>query len=93
MATRRFIVFVAHALGEGEDRAVIVHHLDLLPLHAGSVERRVASFGRVLASAILVEDDAGARTILPSRAEGEGGLTDREYREFLASCEDWAKGR
>jgi hypothetical protein len=92
MAARRFIVFVAHLTGEGDDRALLIHHLDLAPLHAGSVERRIAGLGRVAATAVLVEDETGCK-ILPSRAEGEGGLTDREYREFLASCEDWAKGR
>jgi len=89
---KRFIVFIAHAQGEGDDRALLVHHLDIHPLHAGSVERRVAALGTVLATAVLIEDAKGAWTILPSRAPGDG-LSDREYEEFLASCEDWAKGR
>lgn len=93
MGVKTFILFVAHATGEGEDRAVVVHHLDLRPLHAGSLERRLERMGQVLATATLVEDDAGHRTIFPSRRPGEGGLSDREYAEFVASCEDWAKGR
>ena len=86
---RRCILFVAHAKGEGDFRAIVTHHLDLLPLHAAAVERRIADFGDVLASALLVEDAAG-RKLLPARGEG---LTDQEYREFVASCEDWAQGR
>ena len=91
MGARRVILFVAHAKGEGDLRGIVTHHLDLHPLHAASVERRIAALGEVLASALLVEDEQGARTILPSRKEG--GMDDREYAEFLASCRDWAKGR
>jgi hypothetical protein len=89
MATKRCILFVAHAKGDGDFRAIVTHHLDLHPLHAAAVERRIAAFGEVLATALLVEDEKGTK-ILPARGEG---LSDREYREFLASCEDWAKGR
>jgi hypothetical protein len=89
MAVRRCILFVAHAKGEGDFRAIVTHHLDLAPLHGASVASRIASFGDVLATALLVEDEKGAK-VFPSRGEG---LTDPEYREFLASCEDWAKGR
>lgn len=89
MSVRRCILFVAHAKGEGDFRAIITHHLDLAPLHAASVTNRIASFGEVLATALLVEDEKGSK-VFPSRGEG---LSDREYAEFLASCEDWAKGR
>jgi len=89
MATKRCILFVAHAKGDGDFRAIVTHHLDLHPLHAATVERRIAAFGEVLATALLVEDEKGTK-LLPARGEG---LSDREYREFLASCEDWAKGR
>lgn len=89
MAVKRCILFVAHAKGDGELRAIVTHHLDLAPLHAPSLERRIAAFGHVLASALLVEDERGP-TLFPSRGEG---ISDREYAEFIASCEDWAKGR
>jgi len=89
MAIKRCILFVAHAKGEGDFRAIVTHHLDLHPIHSASIERRIAAFGDVLASALLVEDETGTK-LLPARGEG---LSDREYSEFLASCEDWAKGR
>jgi hypothetical protein len=90
MAVKRCVLFVAHAKGEGDFRAIVTHHLDLVPLHAASVERRLASFGEVLASALVVEDDEHGTKILPSRGQG---LSDREYHEFVATCGDWAKGR
>ena len=89
MSVSRCILFVAHAKGDGDFRAIVTHHLDLRPLQANSVERRIEAFGTVVATALLVEDEAGSR-ILPSRG---GGISDREYQEFVASCEDWAKGR
>jgi hypothetical protein len=89
MSVSRCLLFVAHAKGDGDFRAIVTHHLDLYPLHGPSVERRIEAFGTVLATAVLVEDESGTK-ILPSRGEG---LSDREYQEFVASCEDWAKGR
>jgi hypothetical protein len=89
MAVVRCILFVAHAKGDADFRAIVTHHLDLHPLHGASLERRLASFGEVLATVLLVENEKGTK-LLPSRGEG---LSDREYDEFIASCEDWAKGR
>ncbi|MEZ0227862.1 MAG: hypothetical protein ACAI25_04505 [Planctomycetota bacterium] len=89
MSVKRCILFVAHAKGDGDFRAIVTHHLDLKPLHANALERRIEAFGDVVATALLVEDEKGAK-VFPSRGEG---LSDREYQEFLASCEDWAKGR
>ena len=86
----RCILFVAHAQGSGDFRGIVTHHLDLLPIHAASVERRVASFGDVVAQALLVENEKGETTLLPSRG---AGMSDNEYQAFVASCEDWGKGR
>ena len=91
MAWTRCQLYVAHALGEGDFRAIVTHHLDLLPLHGPSVERRIAGMGEVLASALCLEDEHGRRQLLPSRVDG--ALTDGEYSAFLASCTDWVQGR
>jgi hypothetical protein len=90
VSVKRCILFVAHAQGSGDFRGIVTHHLDLLPIHAASVERRIAAFGDLVASALLVENEKGEVTMMPSRG---AGMNDREYQEFLASCEDWAKGR
>ncbi|HZU98574.1 MAG TPA: hypothetical protein VFF73_17855 [Planctomycetota bacterium] len=89
MAVKRCVLFIAHVKGEGDFRSIVTHHLDLEPLHASSLTTRVKGLGTVVASVLLVEDEHG-RKLLPARGEG---LTDSEYKEFLASCEDWALGR